>query len=56
MTEKHDEFKVHLLSFTDKELDVIIHALRDVGDDDFANEIEGVIADFDFACDCGGCI
>ena len=51
MAEKHDEFKVHLLSFTDEELDTIICALYEVGDDDLADEIDGLISD---DCECCG--
>ena len=55
MAEKHDEFKVHLLSFTDEELDTIIRALRDVEADYLANDIESAIADFDYDDDCDCC-
>ena len=51
MAEKHDEFKVHLLSFTDEELDTIICALYEVGEDDLADEIDSLISD---DCECCG--
>lgn len=49
MAEKHEEFKVHMLSFTDEELDRIICALYDSGDDELADEIDSLISD---ACGC----
>ena len=51
MAEKHDEFKVHLLSFTDEELDTIICALYDVGEDELADEIDSFIS---YDCECYG--
>lgn len=39
MATKHDEFKVYYFSFTDEELQSIVKALIEAGEDDLATEI-----------------